>query len=158
MDLPRNRVLSFALTFGTQVYATPIRILNQPAALPDAALSNVILAHTHGYLSKTPRHFREVYTFSIFGSLFWWLVGEGIEVLVSRKPLHWVFLLLGTLLCILWSIVAFGFEFFSTPADAVDLTYPIWSFFLWAALFAILPTAWIAQHLRAKNTRQTSLE
>jgi hypothetical protein len=151
MDLPRSRFLSFALTFGTQVYSTPIRVLNLPGVLPEKVVSDLLLAHTQNAIYEMPRAVRETYTLPAFALFFWWLVGASAEVMLFRTRLHWGFLLLGTLLCALWSVPAFGFAFFSTPADRSGLVYPVWSFFLWAALFAIAPIAWITQLLRAKH-------
>lgn len=75
----------------------------------------------------------------------WWFVGRGVEAITGSRKVRWQTLVIGAVLCIFFLTLALGFTFGESPQEQAETTVPIWSFFFWAAAFAIPTIAWCVQ-------------
>jgi hypothetical protein len=74
----------------------------------------------------------------------WWLVGRGLDALISRRRMHWLLGVSGSLLCLLCIVVLCGL-WFGVPDRDDDGAWIFWGLGLWGMGFGVLPVAWLRQ-------------
>src|SRR6185312_3336167 len=79
----------------------------------------------------------------------WWFVGCGCEGILGPRKVRWPMLVSGVVLCVFFLVLALGFTFGESPQERTEMMVPIWSFFFWAAAFAIPSIAWCFQRKSA---------
>ena len=75
------------------------------------------------------------------------VAGFGLDALLKRRPLRWPVLVLGSVLWVVFVVMAIAFtNTRERPFDAPGVNLPITvGGYLWALLFAAFPTAWLLQ-------------
>jgi hypothetical protein len=81
-----------------------------------------------------PRRAWNALSFPFYCLPFWWFVGRGFDVLLSRERLSWPSLPLGTLLCVFFLFLMLGLRLGISAEERKGLSYPFWGFGLWVAL------------------------
>jgi hypothetical protein len=152
-DLQRSQIIPWAIRVATVPRAPLIMAINLPGGLLQALIS--LPAQTSPPSTWHPQALAletwQALVFPFFALPFWWLVGCGLDALVSKERLHWALLLIGTLLTL-----AFGFRFGMSEAERIGSEWFIRGFIGWTIGFAILPLAWIAQSIRQRRNREVA--
>ena len=81
----------------------------------------------------------------VFCLPFWWFVGVGLDGFSTNKRAHWTLLLFGTLLSAFMLFIAIGLNVMGVMERDTSLFPQIAGLYLWAILFSIFPTLWLAQ-------------
>ncbi|NUQ29645.1 MAG: hypothetical protein HOQ35_14185 [Acidobacteriaceae bacterium] len=87
-------------------------------------------------------------TYPIFSLPFWWFAGTGWDTLFYRRRIRWPFLLLGTLLSVLFIVAYFGLKSAMDPSEQEGMGFHLWAVMLWGFLFLSMPIAWFRQWRR----------
>ncbi|MGC8549100.1 MAG: hypothetical protein ACP5M4_05310 [Acidobacteriaceae bacterium] len=82
---------------------------------------------------------------------WWWFAGRSLDCLAGRRKVGWVFLSVGSLLCLLCIFLDAGLFFGLTPRERTGNNWIYFGFTLWAILFGITPLAWWRQRQRLRN-------
>jgi hypothetical protein len=82
----------------------------------------------------------------------WWFVGRGVEAILGSRKARLPMLASGAVLCAMFLASAIALRYGMPPQDRTEMTVPIWSFFFWAAAFAIPTIAWCIQKMRRIET------
>src|SRR5260370_21899099 len=97
MTLPRENILSFAISSATFRASHTIAAMNMPGFVGDILIS----LPTTWPTTWIPRRFTldtwRCISFPIFSLPAWWFVGRGVEALFGSRRMRWPSLLLGTL-------------------------------------------------------------
>lgn len=122
-----------------------ISAMNMPGFLAEVLISLAISWpaswHLIGWDIKTWR----ALVMPFFCLPAWFFVGRGFDALLGWRRLHWLTLLFGTLLCVLFLVLFLGLRFGISSEERSEMVFPLWGMSLWAVLFASLPAAWIRQ-------------
>jgi hypothetical protein len=160
VDLPRSQIIPWAIRVATVPRAPVIMAINLPGVLIQTLIS--LPAHTSPPPTWHPQALAletwQALVFPFFALPYWWLVGCGLDALVSKERLHWSLLLIGTLLCMTWLSItcltlALGFRVDFSAAERAGSGWFIRGFIGWTIGFAILPLAWITQFIRQRGNR-----
>jgi hypothetical protein len=158
MTLPRDQIVPAAIRMVTLSKAQTMMAINLPGMVFEILISLPtswpLTWHPAAMLLDTWRAL--VYPF--FCLPFWWLVGCGLDGIVSRQRLHWSLLLIGTLLSGTCLTFALGFRFGMSVTERQDSTWVIAGFAAWSIAFAVLPSAWIMQSIRQRRNSPESPE
>jgi hypothetical protein len=150
MNLPRDQIVPWAIRAATVPKAQTMMFINLPGILIQKLIS--LLSRTSWPGGWHPQALAletwQALVFPFFALPFWWLVGCGLDSIVSNERLHWSLLLVGTLLSGICLSLALGFRFGMSAADRVGTDWFIRGFIGWTIAFAVLPIAWIAQSIR----------
>lgn len=95
-------------------------------------------------------------TYPIFSLPFWWFAGTGWDALFYRRRIRWPFLLLGTLLSILFIVAYFGLRSVTDPSEREEIGFHLWAVMLWGLLYLPMPIAWFRQWRRSANVEPAS--
>ncbi|HEX6773487.1 MAG TPA: hypothetical protein VF126_15755 [Acidobacteriaceae bacterium] len=154
MTFPRSQIIPWSIRAATIPRARRMMIINLPGALfqwlislptPERHRSGW---HPQALLLET----WQALVFPFFALPFWWLVGCGLDGLISKERLHWSPRVIGTILFVLCLAALIAFCLPMTPADRRDLALPMKGFISWTIGLATLPTAWILQSFRGRNS------
>jgi hypothetical protein len=152
MTLPRSEIVPWAIRMETTAKAHLMMAINLPGALFQALISfsfRTATWHPQALLLDTWR----TLVFPFFALPFWWLVGCGLDGIVSRERLHWLLLLAGSLLSAACLLLALGGVW---APEQFRLIWVIRGLTAWTIAFAILPIAWIAQWIRQRRNPPAS--
>jgi hypothetical protein len=151
--LPRNQIVPWAIRAATMPRARTMMAINLPGIFIQALIS--LPAITSGAQGWHPQALTlqtwQALVFPFFALPFWWLVGCGLDGLFRKERLHWSLLVTGTVLFGLCLAAVIAFCSPMSIADRADFALPMKAFAGWAIAFGILPTAWIAQHIRQRR-------
>ncbi|MFL6426767.1 MAG: hypothetical protein ACJ71S_00875 [Acidobacteriaceae bacterium] len=154
----RSEIVPLAIRSATLPRAHLMVAINLPGALIQALIS--LLAHASPPSSWHPSALAletwQALVFPFFSLPFWWLVGCGLDSLVYKERLHWLFLLTGTVLFALCLAAIIAFSFPMSAAGSADLAWSMKGSLAWTIAFAILPIAWILQTLRRSAERSST--
>jgi hypothetical protein len=156
MSLPRDQIVPWAIRAETMPKARIMMAINLPGTLVQKLISLSSRTSSPGgwHPQALALETWQALVFPFFALPFWWLVGCGLDALISKELLHWPSLLTGTLLFGLCVAVLISFCFPTPAADRIDLAFWIRSFAGWTVGFAVLPVAWIAQSIRQRRELQ----
>lgn len=152
LTLPRDQIVPLAIRMVTVSKAHTIMAINLPGIIVQALISlpmpRTFSWHPAALLLDTWR----ALVFPFFCLPFWWLVGRGVDGLLSKDRLHWSLVLVGTVLFAICLVAVLAFHFGTSSAlDRQDLAWVMPGFTGWTIAFAILPIAWIVQSLRPRR-------
>jgi hypothetical protein len=151
MSLPRNQIVPLAIRMETVSKAHIIQGINVPGTIFEILISLPTswpaTWHPAALLPET----WDALVFPFFGLPFWWLVGCGLDGLISNERLHWSLLLVGTLLFGLCLTLALGLSFVMSAAERQFANWPPLGLTGWTIAFAVLPIAWIMQLSRQRG-------
>jgi hypothetical protein len=153
VTVPRDQIVPFAIRVVT-ISKAPIMIaINLPGVLLQALIS--LPSRTSPPSSWHPQALMldtwRTLLFPFFALPFWWLVGCGLDAIVSKEHLHRSLFLVGTLLSGICLALAFGFRFDRSAAEWVGTDWFIRGLAGWTIAFAVLPIAWIMQSIRQRR-------
>ena len=158
-DLPRSQIIPWAIRVASVPRAPVVMAINFPGVLIQTLIS--LPAHTSPPSTWHPEALAldtwRALVFPFFALPFWWLVGCGLDALVSKERLHWWLLLIGTLLCITCLALGFGFHFDMAEAEHAGSVWFTRGLIGWTIGFVILPLAWIAQFIRQSRNREVAI-
>jgi hypothetical protein len=150
MALPRDQIVPFAIRTVTVAKAHTIVAINFPGVLLQALISlprsRTSSWHPAALLLATWC----ALVFPFFCLPFWWLVGRGLDGVLTKERLHWSLLLTGTVLFAICVAAIVGY-WFPMPADArPELAWVMKGCIGWTIAFAVLPIAGIMQSIRPR--------
>ena len=156
MSLPRDQIVPWAIRAETMPKARIMMAINLPGTLVQKLISLSSRTSSPGgwHPQALALETWQALVFPFFALPFWWLVGCGLDALISKELLRWPSFLTGTLLFGLCVAVLISFCFPTPAADRIDLAFWIRSFAGWTFGFAVLPVAWIAQSIRQRRELQ----
>lgn len=137
--VPRNHL--FAWSFSITTLAPRWNIM--AANLPGYILASLLSSLSGVFLTWEKR----LVIVPLLCIPAWWFIGYGIDGLVGIRTLRWRSMLAGSLLFSAFLTMALGFRFCWSAQDRASMTVPLWSIFIWAIAFAIVPLAWLRQRL-----------
>ncbi len=156
VTIPRDQLLRTAVMRTAWVASRPIQAINLPAMATELAMSGIMRTFPDSY---RPSSFGDEpddlfvwrgIIFPVYCIPFWWFAGCGLDAALKRRQLPWPVLLLGTLLCVFFIVIAIGLSF-TTPYDKSESnTFVWWGFAVWIPLLATFPFAW----LRKRSSKQ----
>jgi hypothetical protein len=138
----RSKVFEVSLTLACERRFTTILNLNLPGALLGAPISLPAISYfrTHpGFFSAKTWH---ALTLPFFCLPAWWLVGRGLDAILSRTRIPLAYRILGLILscaCIAFAIAIVT----SGPEDKPDLLPIMPGAVFWAVAFSVLPLTWL---------------
>jgi hypothetical protein len=158
MTLPRDQIVPATIRIVTVAKAQTMMAINLPAVLLQALIS--LPSHTSPPSSWHPQALLldtwQALVYPFFCLPSWWLVGCGLDGIVSRERLHWSLLLIGTLLSAICLALFLAFCFGVAASDRSDLVWTVKGLTGWTIAFAVLPIAWIMQSIRHRRPPPTS--
>ena len=126
--------------------------INLPGFVLHSLASLLLFGSAQWYPAATAPETLRVITTPILCLPAWWFVGSGIEGFFGTRKLRWPALIIGIVLCLFFLALALGFTLAESPQERAETTVPIWSFFFWAAAFAIPVIAWCIQRKSRAET------
>ena len=155
MSLPRNQIVPLAIRMETVAKAHIIQGINVPGTVFEILISLPTswpaIWHPAALLPET----WDALVFPFFCLPFWWLVGCGLDGLISNERLHWSLLLIGTLLAGSCLALVLGFHVGIPAVDREGNPWLMRGLAGWTIAFAVLPIAWIAQWMRQRRQLDT---
>jgi hypothetical protein len=148
MNLPRDQIVPWAIRAETMTRFQTIKEVNLPGMIFDILISLPTSWPSTWHPAALLPESWDALIYPFFCLPFWWLVGCGLDGIVSNERLHWSLLLVGTLLSGICLSLALGFRFGMSAADRVGMDWFIRGFIGWTIAFAVLPIAWITQSIR----------
>lgn len=156
--VPRGQIVPWAIQMETLARAHTMMAINLPGVLIQALISlptsRNLSWHPAALLLDTWR----ALVFPFFALPFWWLVGRGLDAIVTKERLHWLLLLAGTVLFALCLSAVVAYSFPMSARDREELIWSMKGFTGWTIAFAVLPIAWIMQWLRQRRNPPASAE
>ena len=156
MSLPRNQIVPLAIRMETVAKAHIIQGINVPGTVFEILISLPTswpaIWHPAALLPET----WDALVFPFFCLPFWWLVGCGLDGLISNERLHWSLLLIGTLLAGGCLALVLGFHVGIPAAERDNHPWLMRGLAGWTIAFAVLPIAWIAQSIRQRRNPPAS--
>jgi hypothetical protein len=153
MTFPRSQIVPWAIRAATVPKAHLVKAINLPGTIFDVLISLPIswpaLWHPQALLPET----WDALVYPFFALPFWWLVGRGLDGIVSEERLHWSLLLVGTLLAAACLALTLGLRLSMSVSERIGADWFIRGFAGWTIAFAVLPTAWIMQSIRPRRER-----
>ena len=158
LTIPRDQIVLWAIRVVTVSKARTIMVINLPGALFQWLIS---------LPSNAPSHFGwhpqslaldtwRALVFPFFALPFWWHVGCGLDTLLGGVRLHWSLLLTGTVLFVIYVMLALGLRLGISAIERPDAGWAVPGLIAWTIAFAILPIAWIAQSIRLRRNPPAS--
>jgi hypothetical protein len=151
MSLPRNQIVPLSIRMETVSKAHIIQGINVPGTVFEILISLPTswpaIWHPAALLPET----WDALVFPFFCLPFWWLVGCGLDGLISNERLHWSLLLIGTLLAGGCLALVLGFHVGIPAAERDNDPWLMRGLAGWTIAFAVLPIAWIAQLIRQRR-------
>jgi hypothetical protein len=153
--VPRDQIVLWSIRMATIPKARTMMAINLPGSLMQWLISLPSRSsppsgwHPQALALET----WQALVFPFFALPFWWLVGCGLDAIVSKERMHWSLLLFGTVLFGLCLAAVIAFSFPMSTADRRDLALPMKGVTGWTIAFAILPIAWIAQSISQRHQR-----
>jgi hypothetical protein len=158
MTLPRDQIVPWAIRMVTVAKAHMIQGLNVPGTAFEILISLPtswpVIWHPAALLPET----WDALVFPFFCLPFWWLVGCGLDGLISKERLHWSLLLIGTLLAGGCLALVLGFHAGISVAEREANPWLMRGLTGWTTAFAVLPIAWIIQSMRQHRNPPESPE
>jgi hypothetical protein len=155
MSLPRNQIVPLAIRMVTVSKAHVIQGVNVPGTIFEILISLPTswpaIWHPAALLPET----WDALVFPFFGLPFWWLVGCGLDGLISNERLHWSLLLIGTLLAGGCLALVLGFHVGISAAEREGNPWLMRGLTGWTIASAVLPIAWIVQSIRRRRQLDT---
>jgi hypothetical protein len=151
MALPRDQIVPWSIRMETMAKAHTMMAINLPGVLIQALISLPTSHNSSWHPAALLLDTWRALVFPFFALPFWWLVGCGLDAIVTKEHLHWSLLLAGTLLfaMCLTAIVAYCFPM--SASDRSDLAWVMKGCIGWTIAFAVLPIAWIMQSIRTRS-------
>lgn len=152
MTIQRDQIVPLAIRLVTVAKAHLMMAINLPGIIIQALISLPFHTsppstwHPQALLLDTWR----ALVFPFFALPFWWLVGRGLDGIVSEARLHWSLLLVGTLLSGTCLALTLGSRLGMSVSERIGAEWFIRGFAGWTIAFAVLPVAWIAQSIRPR--------
>ena len=151
ISLPRNEIVPLAIRIVTVSKAHMIQALNVPGTVFEILISLPTswpaIWHPAALLPET----WDALVFPFFCLPFWWLVGSGLDGLISKERLHWSLLLIGTLLAGSCLALVLDFHMGIPAAEREGHSWLMRGLSGWTIAFAVLPIAWITQSIRERH-------
>lgn len=147
--VPRSHLLSWSFHMTALVPSTNLEGANLPGDTLLSLLTSITGHSPHWTPTTNLFLWREIAGF-VLCLPAWWFLGFGIDGLLNSRKLRWRSMLVGTVLFLFFLVLGIGFRFGESPQERSELVVPIWSFFFWAAAFAIPPIAWLRQRFARK--------
>jgi len=141
---------SFQMT--TSLRAPLVNGINLPGFILNSLASLLLFGSARWYPAAMLPETLRVIASPILCLPAWWFVGRGVEGILGSQKVRWQTLVIGAALCIFFLAMALGFTFGESPQEQAETTVPIWSFFFWAAAFAIPTIAWCVQKISQTET------
>lgn len=155
MSLPRNQIVPLAIRMETVAKAHIIQGINVPGTVFEILISLPTswpaIWHPAALLPET----WDALVFPFFGLPFWWLVGCGLDALISNERVHWSLLLIGTLLAGGCLALVLGFHVGISATEREGNPWLMRGLAGWIIAFAVLPIAWIVQSIRRRRQLDT---
>jgi hypothetical protein len=155
MSLPRNQIVPLAIRMETVAKAHIIQGINVPGTVFEILISLPTswpaIWHPAALLPET----WDALVFPFFGLPFWWLVGCGLDALISNERVHWSLLLIGTLLAGGCLALVLGFHVGISATEREGNPWLMRGLAGWIIAFAVLPIAWIVQWIRQRRQLDT---
>jgi hypothetical protein len=156
MTLTRDQIVPWAIRVATVPKAHLIKAINLPGFIFDVLVSLPTSWPSTWHPAALLPQTWDALVFPFFALPFWWLVGCGLDAIVSKDRLHWSLLLVGTLLSGTCLTIALGFHFGIPAAERQDNPWLMRGLTGWTIAFAILPIAWITQSIRQHGEHSAS--
>jgi hypothetical protein len=139
-----HRLFVASVEFGTVRYSRLVTAINLPGVFVEALISLPISWpdswHPEGLTLDSWR----AIILPFFCLPFWWFVGRGTDALLGRRRLHWVTLLLGSILCSCFIVMILGLRFGLPASDrTAESNWIFWGVGCWALAFGVFPLTWI---------------
>jgi hypothetical protein len=147
--VPRSQIVPWAIRMETMAKAHLMMAVNLPGSIVQALISLPSIKsggegwHPQALTLQT----WQALVFPFFALPFWWLVGCGLDGLISEERLHWSLLLVGTLLSATCLALTLGFRLGMSVSERIGSDWFIRGFAGWTIAFAVLPIAWIMQSI-----------
>jgi hypothetical protein len=155
MSLPRDQIVPAAIRMETVSKARIIQGINVPGTVFEILISLPTswpaIWHPAALLPET----WDALVLPFFCLPFWWLVGCGLDGLISNERLHWSLLLIGTLLVGGCLALVLGFHVGISAAERENHPWLMRGLAGWTIAFAVLPIAWIVQSIRQRRQLDT---
>jgi len=149
MIIPQSYSLSGSFDLIASVRAHLIDGINLPGFILNSLVSLFLFGSAHSAPATMMSEMFRVITTPILCLPAWWFVGCGCEGILGPRKVRWPMLVSGVVLCVFFLVLALGFTFGESPQERTEMMVPIWSFFFWAAAFAIPSIAWCFQRKSA---------
>ncbi len=146
----------FALEGGAIRAEPMITILDAPALFVDLVISILVSYFPHWTSGVLPEVWRSLF-YPLFAVPAWIYLGRGIDSIVLRRRIRKGNAIFSLVLTIVFCGVLLLVRFGLTPEerhDQVRLHWIMTGFALWAVLFAIPFTTWLARKLRGRSATQ----
>jgi hypothetical protein len=153
MTIQRDQIVPLAIRMVTVSRAHLMMAINLPGIIIEALISLPFHTsppstwHPQALLLDTWR----ALVFPFFALPFWWLVGRGLDSIVSEERLHLSLLLVGTLLSGTCLALTLGSRLGMSVSERIGADWFIRGFAGWTIAFAVLPIAWIMQWIRQRR-------
>lgn len=152
VTIPQDHLLAFALQVATISHSHAITAINLPGTFVEALISLPTSWPHLWHPPSMPIDIWRALTLPIFCLPAWWFVGVGLDALLGWRRLHWVALLTGSVLFVLFLVLFFGLRFGMSASERLEVVdWAFWGLGLWIALFGVLPCAWLRQTLGARS-------
>jgi hypothetical protein len=154
LSFPRKQLVSIAFHFSGGNTTEAISAINFPGFLGEALLSLAVFSK-HGSWSPPGILYEDwrALAFPVFALPVWWFWSRALESLVRSTRRLWRELIGGTLVAILFLVLALGLRFGMTAAERAEgyLAWVNWGSLLWAILMMIFPAALVRQTLLSRR-------
>jgi hypothetical protein len=148
--LQRSQIVPWSIRAATVPKAGLIKEINLPGTIFEILISLPMSWPSMWHPAALMKETWEALVWPFFCLPFWWLVGCGLDGLISRERLHWSLLLIGTLFAGTCLALVLGLHFGISGAEQENSGWLMHGLIGWTIAFAVLPIAWIAQSIRQR--------
>jgi hypothetical protein len=153
ITLPRDQIVPWAIREATVPKAPLMKTINLPGIIFDILISLPTSWPSTWHPQALLRDTWDALVYPFFCLPFWWLVGCGLDAIVSKERLHWSLLLIGALLAGTCVLLVLGYQSGIPVAERQDNPWLMRGLAGWTIAFAVLPIAWIVQSIRQRHQR-----
>lgn len=152
LKLPPDRLATFSLRWMPLRYSHAIIAANLPGLVADLLVSLPTAQPGTWHPSGVSLDNWRCFTLPFYCLPAWWFVGCGLDGLLGRRRLRRAMLWVGSIFCLLFVVIMFGY-YTSSPGDQADLRWLLPGFWLWILLFGSVPLNWLQkENARASRT------
>src|SRR3954453_17665537 len=152
--LRRDQIVPFAIQIATLPRARTMMAINLPGSLLQWVISLPSRSSppSEWHPQAIALEAWQALVFPFFALPFWWLVGCGLDAIVSKERLDHSILVPCTLLFAICLALVLAFHFGMSASEQQGLIWAIRGAIGWTIAFAILPMAWIMQSISHRRS------